>query len=234
WVNSVYIKNKLKFLFLCIQGISLSNGYLWKKQRKFTNIHLRYFGEGQRSMEKSIQVECNCLCEAFKEEQGRPFQPHSTITSAVSNIIASVVFGHRFEYSDEIYRKVLELDSQAVFLAGSARAQLYDAFPGLLKYFPGPHQTVLSNYREIKNFLRKQIEKHQEDLNPEEPRDYIDVYLTEIEKNKGDPAAGFNIETLLICTLDMVEAGTETTATTLRWALLYMMHYPEIQSQSST
>lgn len=55
---------------------------------------------------------------------GRPFQPHSTITSAVSNIIASVVFGHRFEYSDEIYRKVLELDSQAVFLAGSARAQV--------------------------------------------------------------------------------------------------------------
>lgn len=71
WVNSVYITNKLKFLFLCIQGISLSNGYLWKKQRKFTNIHLRYFGEGQRSMEKSIQVECNCLCEAFKEEQGK-------------------------------------------------------------------------------------------------------------------------------------------------------------------
>lgn len=54
-----------------LQGISMSNGYLWKKQRKFANTHLRYFGEGQKSLEKYIEVECNFLCEAFKEEQGK-------------------------------------------------------------------------------------------------------------------------------------------------------------------
>lgn len=48
-------------------------------------------------------------------------------------------------------------------------------------------------------------------------------------QKKGDPQAGFNIETLLVCTLDLIEAGTETTATTLRWALVYLLHYPEIQ-----
>lgn len=54
--------------------------------------------------------------------------------------------------------------------------------------------------------------------------------LTHFQK-KDDPQAGFNIDTLLICTIDLIEAGTETAATTLRWALIYMMHYPEIQSQ---
>ncbi|XP_044056767.1 cytochrome P450 2J2-like isoform X1 [Siniperca chuatsi] len=212
-------------------GIALSNGYLWKKQRKFANTHLRYFGEGQKSLEKYIEVESNFLCEAFKEEQGRPFDPHYILTNGVSNIISSVVFGHRFEYSDQSFRKLLELDNEAIMLAGSAQTQLYDVFPGLLKYLPGPHQTVHANYKEIMTFLKKEIEKHQEEWNPDDPRDYIDVYLAEMDKKKEDPQAGFNVETLQVCTLDLIEAGTETTATTLRWALVYMMHYPEIQEK---
>lgn len=52
-------------------GIAMSNGYQWKKQRKFANMHLRYFGEGQKSLENYIQVESNFMCDAFKEEQGK-------------------------------------------------------------------------------------------------------------------------------------------------------------------
>lgn len=212
-------------------GIALSNGYLWKQQRKFASSHLRNFGEGQKSLERSTEVESNFLCEAFREEQGRPFNPHYTITNAVSNIISSLIFGHRFEYSDDSFRKVLELDNDAILLAGLARTQLYDAFPGLMKYIPGPHHTVHARYYEILDFLRKEIEKHQEDWNPDDPRDYIDVFLAEMEKRRDDPQAGFNTETLLICTLDLIEAGTESSATTLRWGLAYMINYPEIQEK---
>nr|XP_046246528.1 cytochrome P450 2J2-like [Scatophagus argus] len=212
-------------------GIALSNGYLWRKQRKFANTHLRYFGEGQTSLEKYIEVESNFLCEAFKDEQGRPFNPHYIITNGVSNVISSVLFAHRFEYSDQTFRKILELDNEAIVLAGSALTQLYDAFPGLMQYLPGPHQTVHANYEEIMTFLKKEVEKHQEEWNPDDPRDYIDVYLAEMEKKKEDPQAGFNIETLLVCTLDLIEAGTETTSTTLRWGLIFMLHYPEIQEK---
>ncbi|KFV74336.1 Cytochrome P450 2J6, partial [Struthio camelus australis] len=36
-------------------------------------------------------------------------------------------------------------------------------------------------------------------------------------------------ENLVACTLELFLAGTETTSTTMRWALLYMAMYPEIQ-----
>ncbi|XP_019752043.1 cytochrome P450 2J2-like, partial [Hippocampus comes] len=212
-----------------VAGVVMSNGYLWKKHRKFTLSYLRHFGEGQRSLENYIKVECDFLCEAFKEEQGKPFNPHFTLTNAVGNVISTVLFGHRFEYSDGNYRKFLELDNEAILLAGSPFAQLYNAFPSLFKYLPGPHQTVLANYREIELFLKAEVQKHQEQWNPEQPRDFIDEYIAEIEKLKEDPEAGFNIESLLVSTLDLLEAGTETSATTLRWALVYMMHYPDIQ-----
>ena len=62
---------------------------------------------------------------------GRPFNPQYIITNGVSNIICIVVFGHRFEYSDQSFRKVLELDNEAVVLAGSARAQVIPELPQL-------------------------------------------------------------------------------------------------------
>lgn len=40
-------------------------------------------------------------------------------------------------------------------------------------------------------------------------------------------------ENLVACTLDLFFAGTETTSTTIRWALLYMAIYPEIQGTVS-
>lgn len=58
---------------------------------------------------------------------GRPFNPHFTLTTAVSNIISSMLFGHRFEYSDQSYRKFLELDNEAIVLMGSAVAQVITA-----------------------------------------------------------------------------------------------------------
>uniref|UniRef100_A0A8C2SUC4 Cytochrome P450 2J3-like n=1 Tax=Coturnix japonica TaxID=93934 RepID=A0A8C2SUC4_COTJA len=38
-------------------------------------------------------------------------------------------------------------------------------------------------------------------------------------------------DNLVACTLDLFFAGTETTSTTIRWALLFMAVYPEIQAR---
>lgn len=46
---------------------------------------------------------------------------------------------------------------------------------------------------------------------------------------KQDPEAGFNVETLQICVLDLIEAGTETAATTLRWGLVFIINHPDMQ-----
>ncbi|XP_035379867.1 cytochrome P450 2J2-like isoform X2 [Electrophorus electricus] len=210
------------------RGVSMSNGYGWKMQRKFAITHLRYFGEAKKNLEMSIQQESVFLCEAFKQERS-PFNPQMYLNTAVSNIISALIFGHRFDYHDERFLNVLQWDIDAVILAGSSHAHLYNIFPRLFDYIPGPHQRMFNNYSKIIEFLKDEIRKHKENWDPSDPRDYIDAYLTEMEKKKTDPEAGFNIETLVFSSLDLFEAGTETTSTTIRWALLYLIKYPQIQ-----
>ncbi|XP_072021521.1 cytochrome P450 2U1-like [Amphiura filiformis] len=61
---------------------------------------------------------------------------------------------------------------------------------------------------------------------------YLDVYLSQIEKSKENGTESEVNEDNLISTIrDIYMAGTETTATTLRWLMLYMMEYPQVQSR---
>lgn len=56
-------------------------------------------------------------------------------------------------------------------------------------------------------------------------------YLYVLKESK-KPHTMFNNRNLLFSTLDLFTAGTETTSTTVRWGLLLMMKYPEIQSKA--
>ncbi|KFP13806.1 cytochrome P450 2J2 isoform X2 [Egretta garzetta] len=210
-------------------GLVSSNGHLWKQQRRFTLSTLRNFGLGKRGLEERIQEECRCLVDVFGDEQGSPFNPHFKIYNAVSNIICSITFGNRFDYHDKDFQKMLQLMDETVSLHGAIMSQLYNSFPFIMKFLPGPHQTIFKNWRLLKCFVKEKINKHKEDWNPSESRDFIDSYLQEIAKDNG--SGTFQEEHLVACALDLLFAGTETTSTTLRWALLYMAMHPEIQAR---
>ncbi|XP_060773502.1 cytochrome P450 2J2-like [Neoarius graeffei] len=213
------------------KGLSFTNGYSWKKHRQFAVSYFRNFGERRETLQQKIQQECYFLCEAFNEEQGCPFDPLIKINNAVANVIGTLVFGHRYEYDDVQFQKLLRMSAESVYLTGSVWHELYDAYPNIMKILPGPHHTIIANYRRLAAFLGEKTEKHKQDWDPNEPRDYIHAYLTEIEKRGNDKEAQFNTDNLEWCMVDLFEGGTETTTNTLRWALLYMIKYPLIQEK---
>ena len=81
---------------------------------------------------------------------------------------------------------------------------------------------------EFKTFIMKQIEQHQKTRDPENPRDFIDAYLKEIDTGENPD---FTIENLWILIFDFITAGTQTISKTVRWSLVYMANYPDVQSK---
>uniref|UniRef100_A0A672ZI19 Cytochrome P450 2J2-like n=1 Tax=Sphaeramia orbicularis TaxID=375764 RepID=A0A672ZI19_9TELE len=213
------------------QQLAFSNGNLWKQQRRFTLSTLKYFGFGKRSLEPVILEEFTHITKVIRGYKGKPFNPHIFLNNIVSNIICLLVFGHRFEYDDEKFKKITKLFEKGLQLEGSIWTQLYDSFPKLMRCLPGPHQTALNIWKNSKNFIHTKVEDHKQNLDPSDPRDYIDCYLNEIQMTKGQADSTFDEDNLVACVLDLFVPGTETTATTLRWAFLYMAKYPEIQEK---
>ncbi|XP_041840434.1 cytochrome P450 2J4-like [Melanotaenia boesemani] len=107
---------------------------------------------------------------------------------------------------------------------------MYNTMPWLMKRLPGPHQRTFTLYKHTTDFIKIKMEEHREKLDTSSPRDFIDSYLIEMEKNE-DKDSGFDLISLCFCTLDLFIAGTETTTITLLWGLLYKMYYPDIQER---
>ena len=74
--------------------------------------------------------------------------------------------------------------------------------------------------------MRDIVTQHKETFDEDNLRDFVDVYLKEM---RSSPDASFTEEQLLVTAMDLFSAGSETTATTLAWAVCFMITHPEIQ-----
>ncbi|KFM06439.1 Cytochrome P450 2H1, partial [Aptenodytes forsteri] len=209
-------------------GIVTSNGETWKQLRRFALTTLRDFGMGRKTIEKRIQEEAHFLVERIRNTHEQPFNPGNFLAHAVSNIICSIIFGDRFDYEDKKFRTLIELINENNKLQNSIQTQLYNFFPAVMDFLPGPHKKLIKNTEKVDQFTLEIIAEHQKTLDPTCPRDFIDAFLNKMEQEKGNGHSEFTVETLSRTTLDLFFAGTGTTSTTLRHGILILQKYPEI------
>ncbi|KAL8173110.1 UNVERIFIED_CONTAM: hypothetical protein K2H54_040169 [Gekko kuhli] len=213
-------------------GIVFSNGENWKVMRRFAITTLRDYGMGKKTIEDKIVEECHCLIQKFESFEGKPFETTTIMNAAVANIIASILLNKRYEYEDPTLLRLLNMTNENVRVLGSPSVLLYNMFPAL-GFLSGGRKTILKNAKEMYAFIEATFLKHLKELDVNDQRSFIDAFLIQQqeEKNKNQSNEFFHNENLKAVVATLFGAGMETTSTTLRWGLLLMMKYPEIQKK---
>ncbi|XP_072044317.1 cytochrome P450 2J2-like [Amphiura filiformis] len=214
------------------EGVFVTSGKSWKYQRTFTLNAFRAFRVGRSKFEGIIAQEGKNLVDRIRDSNGKPLDPHIVIANAVSNVTCSVVLDQRYNHSDPEFQHLVLMLNKMVNKIGSGGIVLF--LPFAKHIFPGKYKDVSSNFLEFRSFIQDHVDEHQRNFDRENMRDIIDVFLNEIElakKETSDRASYIHRKSLTATAMFLFLAGTETSTTTLRWALLYMIMYPEIQAK---
>ncbi|CAN2388876.1 Cytochrome P450 [Pristimantis euphronides] len=207
-------------------------GPIWRQQRRFSHTTLRHFGLGKVSLEPIIIEEFKYMKAELLKFGDKGFSPVQIIGNAVSNVICSISFGKRFNYEDEEFKSMLRMMSRGLELSLNSEVVLANVFSWMY-YFPfGPFKELRQIVIDVTAFLKRIIKEHELSLDPENPKDFIDMYLMQIrEEQKTQLDSSFNVDYLFYIIGDLFIAGTDTTTNTLLWSLLYMCVHPDVQEK---
>ena len=183
-------------------------------------------------MEEHIQNEMVELCQRIEALDGKAVEIRPFLGSSTSSNISALVFGKRFDYSDPNRQLLDSAIERAIKRIGQTSfITFFPQFAKICAYFGffGLKQ-VKQDFVTVNNYIKNQIKLHEESLDENNIRDYIDAFLLEMKQNK-DKSTSFTPMMLAGNVQGFFAAGTETVKTTIEWALLIIAGHQEIQSK---
>eukprot|EP00095_Tigriopus_kingsejongensis_P007363 maker-scaffold1571_size35388-snap-gene-0.6 protein:Tk07363 transcript:maker-scaffold1571_size35388-snap-gene-0.6-mRNA-1 annotation:"probable cytochrome p450 303a1" len=212
------------------QGLLFNEGHSWKSHRRFSLKNLRDLGFGKKSMEDNLSFEANQICDKMEASQGKPLEVRHVFNVAVLNILWKLVANRRYDLDDPMLLKCVSAIDASV---QGEKIMLITLMPWLRHIAP-----VRSGWVAYKKFsdelvgyvkdLMKQRGGIETAAKEESDGDFITAYSKHAVQS-GDP--DFNENALMATVIDMFAAGSDTTANTLSWAVLYMVLHPECQEK---
>lgn len=220
------------------RGVLLTDGELWKEQRRFLMRHLKEFGFGRRGMERIVRSEAvhmikdvmDTVC--YYRTFAAPIQMHNFFNTYILNTLWTMMAGLRYRASDR-RMKVLQSLLFDLFATVDMVGAPFSHFPILRIVAPSlsGYDKFIETHERIWQFLRDEINKHKDNFRDQkEDKDFIDAYIR-ILKDKGEVDTYSEGQLIAMC-MDMFMAGTETTSKSLSFCFSYLVREQRIQKKA--
>ena len=172
-------------------GIGRTSGQFWKDQRRFALQALREFGVGKTSFQSNIKEEVRVFLDAISKYNGASFDISYLVRTSVSNVICSVAFGQRFDHDDADFKYYL--DRLADIFKNSRFTSIADSY-SFLKLLPGDPfkiRHMLSNFQELERFRRSILQRHKDEFDENNIKDFTDAYIKEMSRQENQEVTTF-------------------------------------------
>lgn len=211
------------------------NGTSWKLHRKLFTTALRQYLSDIPLIESRVSTQAEKLVRFMEQLGGKPFDPADCLMRGVADVICGITFGEASDTSIPRLNKLLQLNVDL-------NANTYDAnLVGLLDFFPLAKYLPIKSYDrflkvifEIYDIIRTILKEREGNFDSEQPvQDLISGLLhakREAEFENDVEKAALLSDDYFVCTIeDMFSAGYETTSTTMKWAIAFLVNYPRYQ-----
>ncbi|XP_009790925.1 cytochrome P450 78A7-like [Nicotiana sylvestris] len=207
------------------------NGTYWRLLRKIASSHL-FAPKRILAHERSRQLECNSMLVSIAKEQNvhGSVTPRKHLQAASLNNIMGIVFGKRYEMTEENNeaKELQEIVAEGFELLGAFN--WCDHLPWL-KYFYDPFhikERCLALVPRVENFVKKMIQEHINDGKSKkisEAYDFVDVLLALSGEEK------LHEDDMVAVLWEMIFRGTDTTALLTEWVIAELVLNQEIQEK---
>ncbi|DAA16341.1 TPA: steroid 21-hydroxylase [Bos taurus] len=208
------------------QDISLGDySLLWKAHKKLTRSALLL---GTRSsMEPWVDQLTQEFCERMRVQAGAPVTIQKEFSLLTCSIICYLTFGNK---EDTLVHAFHDCVQDLMKTWDHWSIQILDMVP-FLRFFPNPGLWRLKQAIENRDHMvEKQLTRHKESMVAGQWRDMTDYMLQGVGRQRVEEGPGQLLEGHVhMSVVDLFIGGTETTASTLSWAVAFLLHHPEIQ-----
>uniref|UniRef100_H2ZL07 Uncharacterized protein n=1 Tax=Ciona savignyi TaxID=51511 RepID=H2ZL07_CIOSA len=213
-------------------GLFFIDGEKWTIQRKFGTRALAGAGVYGKTYEQRVLEEAAHLIEVFRSKDEKPFSIEVPLISAVANVINGITIQEKCnEEGNESYRRV-----SFVTKNGKPHLSLYQC---IYKSYSEENDTIpvfKLQMHIFQDIFATAIEQHEKHHDAAHPRDLVDLFINEMHRNRRTfevtiLSNSFQKTQLQYFLKDLFAAGTETSTSTIIWALYYLIRHPEIQDK---
>ena len=204
----------------------------WRLHRKVTVSALKMYSARGGKPESIITNEFDFLLKRVHARSGQPHDITREIQLAVTNVICALVFGSRYELDDPEFTNFLDI--MHAIENTIASGSIVDVFPWLRFYPFKSIQLLREKCKERDELVGRIYREHVEANRVAAPQDLTDTLLKarkQAEDEDSSVTGSLTDERLIMTIGEVFLAGIDTTASTLCWALLYLIHNNEIQER---